>query len=132
MDVDGGGTLDRNEVRQLCKNLGRELTDADVDGLIEKMDSDGSGTIEFAEFAAYFSVPAEEASAKQEGRPRERTDWSAKIAEEEKVAKESEPEPELEPLPVAAPSPRRQLRRRGGRGGGMGSGMRASKNLDID
>ena len=124
--------MDRSEVRQLCKNLGRKLTDTDVDELIEKMDSDGNGAIEFAEFAAYFSMPVEEAITKQEGRPRERTDWSAKIAEEEMVAKESEPEPEVGPLPVATPSPRRQLRRRGGRGGGMSSGMRASKNLDID
>ncbi len=133
MDVDGGGTLDRSEVRQLCKKLGRKLTDADVDELIEKMDSDGNGAIEFAEFAAYFSMPVEtEASTKQEARPRERTDWSAKIAEEEKAARESEPETER-PVPAVASSPRKQLRRRGGRGGGMGtSGMRASKNLNID
>jgi hypothetical protein len=106
--------------------------DTDVDELIEKMDSDGNGAIEFVEFAAFFSIPAEmEASTKQEARPRERTDWSAKIAEEEKAAKESDPEPE--PVPAVASSPRKQLRRRGGRAGGMGtSGMRANKNLDID
>ena len=99
------------------------------------MDSDGSGAVEFEEFAAYFSMPAETEPPKtptksEEGRPRQKTDWAAKIAEEEEQAAQ---QPEPEPVVAAAASPRRQLARRGGRGGRMGtSGMRASKNLDMD
>ena len=121
--------------------MGRKLSDSEFDELIGKMDSDGSGAVEFEEFAAYFSMPSETEPPKtptksEEGRPRQKTDWAAKIAEEEEQAAqgpEPEPEPEPEPVVAAAPSPRRQLARRGGRGGRMGtSGMRASKNLDMD
>ena len=127
------------QVRQLFKNLGRTLTDTEFDELIAKMDSDGSGAVEFEEFAAYFSMPAKTEPVKtpaqsEEGRPRQKTDWAAQIAKEEaRAANEPAPEPEPEPVVAAAASPRRQLARRGGRGGRMGtSGMRASKNLNMD
>ena len=126
IDADGGGTLDRDEVGQLSEKLGRKLTDKELDEMMAKMDSDGSGAVEFEEFATYFSVPEPEPEPEAK-----KTDWAATIAAEEEAAALAEPEPELEPAP--APSPRKQLRRRGGACGGMGaSGMRASRNLDID
>ena len=56
-------------MRQLCKNLGRKLSNKELDELIDKMDSDKSGAIDFKEFSAYYSSPVEtEASAKQDTR----------------------------------------------------------------
>ena len=128
MDADGSGTLDRSEVRQLCKNLGRKLSNKELDQLIDKMDSDKSGAIDFKEFSAYYSMPVEtQASTEQGARPRQKTDWAAQIAKEEEAAKVLEPEPE----PEQAPAPVRSSTRR--RLGRMGtSGMRASRSLNID
>ena len=42
MDEDGSGTLDRAEVKMLCKMLGMPLTDDEVDKAMVTMDEDGA------------------------------------------------------------------------------------------
>ena len=42
MDEDGSGTLDRAEVKTLCKMMGMPLTDDEVDKAMMTMDEDGA------------------------------------------------------------------------------------------
>lgn len=55
VDVDGSGTLDRDEVRQLCeKMLEVDLTEAQLDAGMAQMDSDGGGEVDFNEFYVWW------------------------------------------------------------------------------
>jgi len=46
-DEDGGGTLDREEIRKLAKRLGKRLTESKLDEAMGEMDSDASGEVDF-------------------------------------------------------------------------------------
>lgn len=46
-DIDGGGTIDTDEVRQAMAQQGIELTTEEVDELFAQVDEDGSGEIDF-------------------------------------------------------------------------------------
>ena len=101
---------------------------------MDKMDSDGSGSVDFEEFESHFSAPKPEPAASQP--KREKTDWAAQMAKEEE---EAGPGPEPEPVVATPRSARKRLgagkaRGRSPLGGGeMGtSGMKASRNLGID
>ena len=50
IDEDGGGSLDRGEVRELLEKLGLEVDDAKVDEVMLEMDADGEGSVELQEF----------------------------------------------------------------------------------
>jgi len=51
MDFDGSGTLDRDEVKAgYAEFYGKILTEADLNAMFAKLDTDGSGTIEYTEF----------------------------------------------------------------------------------
>ena len=50
-DKDGGGSIDREELMDLFKSLGRAPTDEELDHMIACADEDGNGTIDFYEFA---------------------------------------------------------------------------------
>ena len=58
MDKDGGGLLDREEIRALCKNLGSEPSESELDDMMKNMDSDGSGEVDFEEFVKWFNPAA--------------------------------------------------------------------------
>ena len=49
-DVDGNGCIDRDELISAFKILGENLSNQDIDLLMELYDEDGNGTIEFDEF----------------------------------------------------------------------------------
>jgi len=49
-DKDKSGTIDRTELRLLLQELGRKVTDAEMATLMNELDKDGNGLIEFAEF----------------------------------------------------------------------------------
>ena len=51
-DLDGGGTLDKQEFKKACELLGKRLSDDEVDILFSQYDADGSGEIEREEFRA--------------------------------------------------------------------------------
>jgi hypothetical protein len=54
-DLDGSGSLDRSEVaRLITKMLGKNTTDEDIVNALEAMDEDGSGEVEYSEFAAWW------------------------------------------------------------------------------
>ena len=55
LDVDGNGTLDKEEVGRLINQVMlTEVTPAAVDVAFGEMDGDGSGAVDFAEFLAFF------------------------------------------------------------------------------
>ena len=50
IDEDGGGTLDREEIRTLARRLGKKINNRKLDEAMAEMDADGSGEVEFEEF----------------------------------------------------------------------------------
>ena len=44
-DEDGGGVLDRDEIKRLAYALGTKLSEEDLDSALSQMDSDGSGEV---------------------------------------------------------------------------------------
>jgi calmodulin len=45
-DKDGSGTISADELRQVMKSLGENLTDAEIDEMIREADKDQNGTID--------------------------------------------------------------------------------------
>ncbi|KIW98198.1 uncharacterized protein Z519_01782 [Cladophialophora bantiana CBS 173.52] len=45
-DKDGSGTISADELRQVMKSLGENLTDAEIDEMIREADKDNNGTID--------------------------------------------------------------------------------------
>jgi len=51
-DVDGSGSIDRNELKNAMREYNSDMTDAEIDRLIQIVDKDGSGCINYEEFIA--------------------------------------------------------------------------------
>jgi hypothetical protein len=51
-DKDASGSIDIDELRACLRTLGRYPTPVELEVLMQQMDSDGNGTIEFGEFVA--------------------------------------------------------------------------------
>ena len=51
-DIDGNGKIDRDELAQVMKNLGQELSAEEIEAMMKEADTDGDGTIDFEEFKA--------------------------------------------------------------------------------
>ena len=49
-DVDGSGTIEAAELGEVMKDLGQEVSPAELRKMIEAIDADGSGEIDFEEF----------------------------------------------------------------------------------
>lgn len=49
-DSDGSGSISRSELKKLMKNLGQTLSDAELDAMMDEVDTDGNGEIDFEEF----------------------------------------------------------------------------------
>ena len=54
IDADGGGTLDRQEIKQLADKLGVAMTKRELDQAMAEMDKDGGGEVDFEEFAEWW------------------------------------------------------------------------------
>ncbi|KAK4034689.1 hypothetical protein C8A01DRAFT_38848 [Parachaetomium inaequale] len=50
-DKDGSGTISSDELRNVLKSLGEDLTDEEVDEMIKMADRNGDGSIDYHEFA---------------------------------------------------------------------------------
>ncbi len=49
-DSDGSGSISRIEMKKLLKRLGQNLSDAELDAMMDEVDTDGNGEIDFEEF----------------------------------------------------------------------------------
>ena len=54
-DLNKNGTIDKNELNNLCKNLGDPLTKAELDCALYELDKNNSGKIEWEEFIEFWS-----------------------------------------------------------------------------
>lgn len=62
IDDDGSGDLDRDEFAQLSKDMGADLTSAELDEAIREIDTDGDGLVDFEEFQSWWLSVGEEKS----------------------------------------------------------------------
>jgi len=51
LDKEKRGEVNTNELRWILKNLGDDLTEADIDDMIADVDTDGSGWVDYNEFS---------------------------------------------------------------------------------
>ncbi|CAG9783632.1 unnamed protein product [Diatraea saccharalis] len=49
-DKEGNGYIPTSSLREILRELDEQLTDEELDGLIQEIDTDGSGTVDFDEF----------------------------------------------------------------------------------
>ena len=49
-DLDGGGTISNDELKQVLRKCGVSVSDAEVKKYILEFDTDGDGVLDFAEF----------------------------------------------------------------------------------
>ncbi|KAG7160890.1 Troponin C-like 5 [Homarus americanus] len=49
-DKEGNGYITTQTLKEILKELDNKLTSEDLDGIIEEVDEDGSGTVDFDEF----------------------------------------------------------------------------------
>jgi len=49
-DKEGNGYISTDTLREILKELDNKLTEEDISGIIEEVDEDGSGTLDFDEF----------------------------------------------------------------------------------
>ena len=49
-DKEGNGFITTDQLREIIMELDPKLTGEDLDGIIEEIDEDGSGTMDFDEF----------------------------------------------------------------------------------
>mmetsp|Transcript_101590 Transcript_101590/g.185375 ORF Transcript_101590/g.185375 Transcript_101590/m.185375 type:complete len:1014 (-) Transcript_101590:193-3234(-) len=54
-DKDGSGSIDLQELSQMCKELGRTVTEAQAKEAMKQLDRDGSGKCDFNEFLLYWT-----------------------------------------------------------------------------
>lgn len=54
-DKGGNGYITTDVLREILRELDNRLTEADLDGIIEEVDEDGSGTLDFDEFMEMMS-----------------------------------------------------------------------------
>jgi Ca2+-binding EF-hand superfamily protein len=54
-DKEGNGYISTDTLKEILKELDSKLTDEDLDNIIEEVDEDGSGTLDFDEFMEMMS-----------------------------------------------------------------------------
>ncbi|GMH46804.1 hypothetical protein TrLO_g5454 [Triparma laevis f. longispina] len=54
-DVDNSGEIDRDELKKVFKEIGKDASDREIDRVMTQFDLDGSGDIEFDEFLAFLN-----------------------------------------------------------------------------
>merc|ERR1712188_340717 len=65
-DKDGDGTITTKELGTVMRSLGQNPTEAELHDMINEVDADGSGTIDFAEFLSLMSKKMKDADSEEE------------------------------------------------------------------
>merc|ERR1711920_889036 len=65
-DKDGDGTITTKELGIVMRSLGQNPTEAELHDMINEVDADGSGTIDFAEFLSLMSKKMKDADSEEE------------------------------------------------------------------
>ena len=65
-DKDGDGTITTKELGTVMKTLGQNATDAELSDMINEVDADGSGTIDFQEFLVLMARKMKDADNEEE------------------------------------------------------------------
>jgi calmodulin len=55
VDRDGGGTISKAELGELMETLGIEASQEEIDHMVDEIDEDGNGNIDFEEFVKVMS-----------------------------------------------------------------------------
>jgi calmodulin len=55
-DTDGSGNVDAHELKDILSLLGEEITELEAEGMIQALDQDGNGTLDFDEFCKFMSM----------------------------------------------------------------------------
>ena len=53
-DADGSGTIDKNELAKLSKELGHSLSDRELEDALKDLDTNEDGVIDFSEFQRWW------------------------------------------------------------------------------
>lgn len=77
-DIDSSGTISSNELASVMRSLGQNPTDGEVSLILDKIDIDRSGTIDFDEFVTLMSPTVREGKA---GIPAEQEEEDAELKE---------------------------------------------------
>merc|ERR1739848_979576 len=65
-DKDGDGTITTKELGTVMRSLGQNPTEAELHDMINEVDADGNGTIDFAEFLSLMSRKVKDADSEEE------------------------------------------------------------------
>lgn len=65
-DKNGDGTITSNELAVVMKSLGQKTTESELQDMINEVDIDGNGTIDFPEFLALFDRKTESSNSKED------------------------------------------------------------------
>ncbi|XP_063691171.1 calmodulin-A-like isoform X2 [Bolinopsis microptera] len=85
-DKDGDGTITTTELGTVMKSLGQSPCESDLQDMINEVDADGNGTIDFKEFLEMMTKHMKEADCDQELREAFKVfdkDGSGKISKQE-------------------------------------------------
>ncbi|XP_069313610.1 calmodulin-1-like [Eulemur rufifrons] len=65
-DKDGGGTITTKELGTITRSLGQIPTEAELQHMINEVDADGNGTIDFSEFLTMMTRKTKDIENKEE------------------------------------------------------------------
>ena len=65
-DRDGDGTITTKELGIVMRSLAQNPTDAELQDMINEVDADGNGTIDFPEFLTMMTIKMKDANSKEE------------------------------------------------------------------
>mmetsp|Transcript_35982 Transcript_35982/g.32366 ORF Transcript_35982/g.32366 Transcript_35982/m.32366 type:complete len:176 (+) Transcript_35982:567-1094(+) len=65
-DKDGDGTCTTRELNTIMRSLGQNPTDAEIEDMINEVDADGNGTIDFPEFLGLMSRKMKDCDSEEE------------------------------------------------------------------
>jgi len=56
-DTDGSGKISREELKSALSRMGMDISDEELDEMMDSVDTDGDGEIDYREFTAMMTQP---------------------------------------------------------------------------